>query len=69
MVESEQDGGAGGAFWFNPSTGEVEEGRVSPWTDRMGPYPSREAAQQALETARRRSQAWDEEDRRWREGG
>lgn len=59
----------GGEFWFNPGTGEVEEGRVSHWTDRMGPYPTREAAQQALQTARARSEAWDEEDRRWREGG
>ena len=52
MSEQEHDGGHGtqsgdagsGTFWFNPTTGEVEEGRVSPWTDRMGPYPTREAA-------------------------
>ena len=55
-------------FWFNPHTGEVEQGRQSPWTDRMGPYPTREAAQQALTQAASRSEAWDEEDRRWREG-
>lgn len=55
-------------FWFNPATGEVEEGRQSPWTDRMGPYPTRDAAQHALDTARARSEAWDAEDRRWREG-
>lgn len=55
-------------FWFNPTTGEVEEGRVSPWTDRMGPYPTRAAAQEALEKARARTEAWDEADRRWREG-
>lgn len=55
-------------FWFNPTTGEVEEGRVSPWTDRMGPYPTREAAQRALDTAGSRTEAWDEEDRRWNEG-
>ena len=58
----------GPQFWFNPSTGEVEEGRQSAWTDRMGPYPTREAAALALEQARRRSEAWDAEDRRWREG-
>lgn len=28
----------------------------------MGPYPSREAATHALEQARARTQAWDEED-------
>ena len=55
-------------FWYNPATGEVEEGRVSPWDQRMGPYPTREAAQQALEKAQARTEAWDEADRRWREG-
>lgn len=55
-------------FWYNATTGEVEEGRQSPWTHRMGPYPTREAAQQALERAADRTQDWDEEDRRWREG-
>ncbi len=54
-------------YWYNPSTGEVEQGRQSPWTDRMGPYPTREAAQEALDQAARRTEAWDEEDRRWRE--
>ena len=53
-------------FWFNPETREVEEGRVSPWTDRMGPYPTREAAQAALEKAEARTEAWDEADRRWK---
>lgn len=57
----------GTGFWFNPRTGEVEEGRLSPWGDRMGPYPTREAAEQALATARERTEAWDEEDRRWKD--
>lgn len=57
-----------GEYYFNPSTGEVEEGMVSSWSRRMGPYPTREAAQRALETARARTESWDEEDRRWREG-
>lgn len=68
---SETDGradGGRGDFWFNPSTGEVEEGRQSPWTDRMGPYPTRAAAQAALDKAAARTEDWDEEDRRWREG-
>jgi hypothetical protein len=55
-------------FWFNPTTGEVEEGRQSPWDHRMGPYATREEAQHALERAADRSEAWDEADRRWREG-
>ncbi len=55
-------------FWFNTVTGEVEEGRVSDWSVVMGPYPTREAAALALDTARARSHAWDEADRAWREG-
>ncbi|WP_052426169.1 hypothetical protein [Cellulomonas carbonis] len=66
-ADSTADGGAP-QYWFNPRTREVEEGMVSPWSDRMGPYPTREAAERALETAEGRTDAWDEEDRRWREG-
>lgn len=54
-------------FYFNIETGQVEEGRVSDWTRRMGPYPTREAAEHALEGAARRTAAWDEADRRWRD--
>jgi hypothetical protein len=59
------DGDAGGDFWFNPTTGEVEEGKVSSWTHRMGPFPTREAAQRALATVAERNKAWEDEDRRW----
>lgn len=51
-------------FYFNVETGEVEQGKQSSWSSRLGPYPTREAAEHALETARRRNAAWDEEDRR-----
>lgn len=53
-------------FYYNLSTGEVEQGLQSSWTQRMGPYPTREAAQHALETAHRRTEAWDDDDRAWR---
>ncbi len=33
-------------------------------TDRLGPYPSREAAERALETVDERNDAWDN-DPRW----
>ena len=49
-------------FWFNTRTGAVEEGRQSDWSEVMGPYPTREAAARALDTARSRSAAWDRED-------
>lgn len=58
----------GGEYWYNTETGQVEEGRQSSWVSRMGPYPTREAAQAALDRAAGRTDAWDEEDRRWREG-
>lgn len=51
-------------FYYNTETGRVEQGKQSTWSHLMGPYPTREAAQHALEQARARSEAWDEEDRR-----
>lgn len=47
-------------FYFNTKTREVEEGKPSSWTNRMGPYPTREAAQDALGTASARTEEWDE---------
>ena len=56
-------------FFFNVSTGQVEElANKSQSKDLLGPYPSREEAANALETARKRTEDWDEEDRRWNEG-
>jgi hypothetical protein len=51
-----------GEFYFNVSTGEVEEGKVSIWADRMGPYPTREEAEHALENAGVRTAVWDDDD-------
>ena len=53
-------------YWFNVKTGEVEEGHQSSWEHLMGPYPTREAAAKALETAREKSRAWDDADRDWK---
>ncbi|MBN0042364.1 SPOR domain-containing protein [Cellulosimicrobium cellulans] len=53
-------------YYFDTRTGEVHRGPSGSWSHRMGPYPTREAAQKALETARERSDAWDEEDHRER---
>jgi hypothetical protein len=49
-------------YYYNVETGQVEQGKVSSWTHLMGPYPTREAAEHALERARSRSAAWDRED-------
>ncbi len=53
-------------YWYNTRTGQVEEGHRSSWTNLMGPYPTREAAQHALELARSRNESWEDEDREWR---
>lgn len=59
----------GTEFYYNLSTGSVEEGRQSPGSELMGPYPSRAQAQQALTTAAARNEKWDEDDEAWEEGG
>ena len=53
-------------FFYNVSTGQVEElASKGQSKDLLGPYPTREAAQAALDTARKKTEAWDEEDRKW----
>lgn len=56
-----------GEFYLNTRTGEVEEGKVSGSLNRMGPYPTREAATEAYERAADRNEAWDEADKAWNE--
>lgn len=51
-------------FYFNTRTGAVEEiADKSQGKDLLGPYPTRAAAEQALQTARERTEQWDREDR------
>lgn len=52
-------------FYFNVRTKMVEKGRVSSWEDLMGPYSTRSQAEDALETAKKRSDSWDDEDDQW----
>jgi cytochrome P450 len=49
-------------WWFDPRTGAVEQGERAPGRFRQGPYPSREAAEQAPQIARDRAAAWNAED-------
>jgi len=53
-------------YFFNTRTEMVEKGRQSSWEHLMGPYDTPEEAAQALEIARKKSKAWDDEDRTWR---
>jgi hypothetical protein len=56
-------------YWFNVRTRQVQTNYDRGQSkDLMGPYPSAEAASRALQSAAERTEAWDEEDRRWREG-
>jgi len=57
-------------YWYNVRTGQVEDDdNRSIGEDVMGPYDTREDAAQALETARRKTEKWDAEDREWRNRG
>ena len=59
----------GTQFYYNLSTGQVEEGPQSPASERMGPYATREEAARALSTAAERNKAWDEENQDWDDYG
>ncbi|NEB68101.1 hypothetical protein G3I39_13740, partial [Streptomyces fulvissimus] len=48
--------------------GTVEEGPQCPAKNRLGPYPSRQEAENAMNTAARRNQSW-ENDPRWHDKG
>jgi hypothetical protein len=48
-------------FCLRHNTVEPDEG--CPGKDRLGPYPTREAAARALETVKERNQEWDSPDR------
>ena len=57
------------AYWYNLATRQVEtDENKSPSDDLMGPYDSEADAARALDTARERTEAWDEEDRKWEDG-
>lgn len=58
-----------GQFWYNLRTGHVEtDDDKGQGKDLMGPYATQAEAENALQGARERTQRWDDEDRRWREG-
>ena len=49
-------------YWFNTETGEVEIGKQSLASDRLGPFESEAEARRALEIIRERAEAIREED-------
>lgn len=55
------------AYYYNTETGEVEYGMQSSFTYRLGPYPTEAAARHAKEIARARNEAWEQEEKEWRD--
>ncbi len=54
------------AYWYNVNTGQIEQdGNTDPKDNLMGPYESEDAARAAIETSRKKNEAWDEQDREW----
>lgn len=51
-----------GDYWYNITTGEVEQGAKSSWKHLLGPYASYAEAARALEKVEQRNEAWDSED-------
>lgn len=49
-------------WYYDTKTGEVTQGKQDGYLDRMGPYPTQQAASEALKTAAERNKAWDEDD-------
>lgn len=56
-----------GEYYYNTRTSQVERGKQSAAVHRMGPYPTAEAAAEAYARAAERNEAWEEEDRAWRD--
>lgn len=57
-----------GNFWFCLNHHEVEDGTRCGPADCLGPYPTREMAEQALEKVRQRNEEWDN-DPDWNDEG
>lgn len=49
-------------WYYDTKTGEVSQGKQEGFENRMGPYPTREAAADAIATAKERNKAWDAAD-------
>ncbi|GAA2746421.1 hypothetical protein GCM10009868_31770 [Terrabacter aerolatus] len=58
------------SFWYNVDTGQVEtDDNRSRGEQVLGPYATEAEAQAALETAHKKTEQWDSQDRDWNERG
>lgn len=48
-----------GDYWYNVRTGQVEAGPQSDWKQLLGPYPTREAAANAMATVKEHNDEWE----------
>ena len=51
-------------WWYNTKTGEVEQGAQSAWSDRSGPYATREEAEGAPARLAANGRRWADEESR-----
>jgi hypothetical protein len=49
-------------YWFNMKSNQVEVGKLSPASYRVGPFKTRLEAENALRTLRQKSATWAAED-------
>ena len=49
-------------WWYNTRTGQVEHGAQSDWSDRAGPYDTREEAEGAPARIAENSRRWASDD-------
>ncbi|MGC5047756.1 SPOR domain-containing protein [Micrococcus porci] len=52
----------GSGYWFNVRTHQIEEGPQSDWRELLGPYQTRQDAENALARVQARNEAADAED-------
>ncbi|GGG25087.1 hypothetical protein GCM10007304_43660 [Rhodococcoides trifolii] len=51
-----------GEWYYDVETKQVSQGKTTGYSNRMGPYPDRDSAEHALETAAARNKAADKDD-------
>ena len=49
-------------WYYDISTGQAVQGKVTGWDNRMGPYSSRAEAEAALARAKARNEVWEAQD-------
>ncbi|GAA2495270.1 methionine aminopeptidase [Terrabacter carboxydivorans] len=58
------------SFWYNVDTGQVEtDDNRSRGEQVLGPYATEAEARAALDTAHKKTEQWDSQDRDWNERG